>query len=796
MSQSNPGLQSVSIRGSAVGNVFMADIQQIFINDSDRNIEFLYTFPIPADASVTAFSAKTARGSFKGAVEERETALSRYQDAVTAGDSAFMLESHRDNIFQVSLGNVDKGETTEVNISYLQDLKISGNEIRLVIPTLVGMRYIPGIPVGKREGMGMALPTAQVPDADFITPERGETDYRGEIEIQLTLDSEIRSITSPSHSIVTRVTPETASARLAEATKMNSDFVLNITLAEEVRDTYLTAGQNGEYFSYVSFTPRLPARAVRQPKEFLFMIDVSGSMTGANIKSAKRALKLCLRNMEDGDRFNIIAFESYFAAFAPESVPYDAVNFDKANLWADALFTKGGTEILVALRYAVESAAKSSEWESVILLLTDGQVGNEDELIEFVKKSFKGRVFTLGIDTNVNDSFLSKLADVADGFAEFYYPDGDEDLDRKVVKQFLRSDSPVLKDIKVSDGCETAAALPQTLYGRERRRILFRSKRRAEPFEISGDNGDETVTLRFSPSEIQTGELLSKMWARQRIGSMETEHMGISPRHMKHANARIVEVSKKYGVLCRYTNFIAVDERDEKFRQFPIAAPIPVEPPMIPMSGAAPAAAMRAPSPALFARESPRFSMSAILKRKPRNKKSNFAPLADMEPQAASSYTGDFSWDIGGVYRHMTTLGSGLEAFCEKNLRDILRSLAKDTIDFEAVFFQLDWILSKAWDLWNDAEWLALRGKLLDGLNHAGLVQYLTAQIAAEQNMDGSFGHCEALRKRLTILALSKMTGDDTYLYGRQIRKAFAWADREDWSAAPEEKRGLDGMRA
>jgi len=783
MDQTKPTLQSVTIHGNAVGFTFQADIQQIFVNNSRSNVEFIYTFPMPADASVCAFSAKTASNTFKGVIEEREEALKKYKDAISRGDGAYMLESHRDNIFQVSLGNVGAGETIEVSISYLQDLKISEKEIRLTIPTLVGVRYIPGLPVGKRTGMGDMPPTDRVPDADFITPARAETEYRADIEISLALDNEIMAVTSPSHPIVLDIQQKKATVRMAGPIKMDSDFVLSIALANKSQDIYVTAEADGEYFSYVSFTPRLPLPAVRRAKEFLFLIDVSGSMTGVNIDSAKRALKLCLRNMMDGDRFNIIAFESRFEAFAEKSVPYNSVNFVRADKWVEGLVADGGTEIASAMRFAVENAICSTEWESIMILLTDGQIGNEDEIIEYVKKAYRGRIFTLGIDTNVNDSFLNRIAEVCGGRAEFYYPGGGEDLDKKVVKQFLRTDAAAIKNLTVPDGCGLAVELPGAIYAGDNCRLLFKSNVCFDPLEVTGMADSGLTAFRFSADKTQTaGSLLRRMWAKQVIGRMEKDLIDINPRHLEHAAGKIAEISKTYGVLCRYTNFIAFDERDKKFTQFPVAAVIESEIPRKLTRAAAGAMPM------------PSLMMMAPLRE--HSAKLNLSPV--IRPDAhrdANERPVDSFCEISGLYRRMYAMeDDALRAFCRVNLREILLSMQTDQIDYEQDFFKLDWIMSKSRDILNDTQGINLYNMLMAGLGAATLEKISTALIASKQNIDGSFGQCEQLQKRVTTLALSRMIKDDPYLYGRQIRKAFAWAKNTDWADADDEKRLVDEL--
>ena len=375
-------LKKITISGRILGNFFLNEIEQVFVNKSDENVEFIYTFPMPEDASISGFSATTPSGKYVGIVKEKNEALKDYQKAISKGDSAFMLESHRDNIFQVSLGNVAVGEEVCVNISYVQDLVIDNDGLRLKIPTLVSPRYIPGIPVGNKTGMGSSEPTSEVPDADFITPVAGETTYKVSFDITFDLDNNIKEIESPSHTIEKSFSGGQGNVKALSA-KANSDFILNFALAGSHNEKLIISEcSDEEYFIYSTFVPKFSSTAdSASNKEYIFLIDVSGSMHGQNLEAAKKALKIALRNMEQGDKFNIIAFESSFECFAKNSLKYNEQSFMAANKWIDLLYVKGGTEISPAIKYAVESVDKASQKEKIIMLLTDGQIGNEDAII-------------------------------------------------------------------------------------------------------------------------------------------------------------------------------------------------------------------------------------------------------------------------------------------------------------------------------------------------------------------------------------------------------------------------------
>jgi len=586
----NVVLKEISVVGKVIGNFLLNEVTQIFTNGSEESVEFIYTFPMPESASVSSFKASTKENSFAGTVKSKKESLEVYQTAISKGDSAYMLESHRDNIFQVSLGHVAKDEEITVNISYIQDIfhkTMSDNSFRLLIPTLVSPRYIPGRPIGQGKGTGILPPTDKVPDADFITPHQGETGYKASFKIDFELDSTIREITSPSHEIVVNFDGGNGRVTVDQA-DLDSDFVLNVSMYGVYNEKFIISDKlNDEYFSYVSFIPKLKLESESSGgntgKEYIFLIDVSGSMMGANLESAKKAMKICLNNMEPGDIFNIIAFESYFECFSKKSVEFNEETFTNAGQWIDSLVDRGGTEIFKALQYAIKNSRKTrGEAEKIIMLITDGQIGNEDEIIKYVKNNFDGRIFCVGIDVNVNDSFLNKISTVGNGFTEFYYPGGNEDLVKKVVKQFIRSNSAYLKDIRLETGSmyESAGKLPEYIYNNECYNFISKTDKPVETLSIIGFDGTKEVRLNVQATATdEEAALLSKMWAKKKISEMEMNLFEINPRHKDIAESQIIDISVRYGVICRYTSFIAVNLREDKQKGLPKAAVVPINVP-------------------------------------------------------------------------------------------------------------------------------------------------------------------------------------------------------------------------
>ena len=223
-------LKEIRICGSIVGSLFLNEIKQVFTNNSDDTVEFVYTFPIPENASICKFSAFTENNSFTGCINTKEGALKEHQTELSKGNSVYILESWRDNIFKIPLGNVAKGEDVTVEIAYIQDIIIKDSAFRLLIPT---------------------------PEADYISPAPGETDANVSFSIKLDLENHIREISSPSHNISVEYKGNKGTVAV-NSVDANSDFVLNVLLHDEYSEKFITSqSASKEYFSYISFIPKL-----------------------------------------------------------------------------------------------------------------------------------------------------------------------------------------------------------------------------------------------------------------------------------------------------------------------------------------------------------------------------------------------------------------------------------------------------------------------------------------------------------------------------------------------------------
>ncbi|NVI99767.1 VWA domain-containing protein [Myxococcus sp. AM009] len=559
-------LQGVEVTGELLGGHARVRVRQRYRNDEHQPVEAIYTFPLPSDGTLSAFSMTCAGRRIEGVVREREEAFRTYDDAVTAGHGAALLDEERRNVFTAQVGNLLPGEETVVEVEFLQAVTAEEGSVRWMLPTLVAPRYIPGASTGDRTGHGREEPTAQVPDADRITPPVGDVRYGLRMDLLVDLGREV-VVESPSHAITT-TREEGTRVRVGFSrgeVALDRDLVLSLRSSDSsaVFTPLVThrKAEGGPGTFALTVVPDLLAMASAPPKqEVVFVVDVSGSMAGESLPQAQAALRLCLRHLREGDRFNVIAFENRFRSFQPEPVPFTQRTLEEADRWVAALNANGGTELLAPMRAAVQAAP-----DGVIVLLTDGQVGNESEILREVLAARKtARVYSFGIGTNVSDVLLRDMAKLTGGDVEFIHPG--ERIDDKVVAQFSRALAPRVTELEVRfDGVECVElapaelpplvdGVPWTLLGRYASpgtgTVTLRGRSGREPFSL---------TVRVDLPAVSDRPVVEKLWAAERIRGWEAAQL--TGRRAESMKQRIVELAVAHQIVTRYTSFVVVEER-------------------------------------------------------------------------------------------------------------------------------------------------------------------------------------------------------------------------------------------
>jgi Ca-activated chloride channel family protein len=592
-------LLGVAVSGEVFGAQARIFVRQRYRNRESKPIEAIYTFPLPSDAVLVGFAMECEGRRLEGEVKEREEAFQAYDEAVTRGHGAALLDQERRNVFTASVGNLLPGEETVIEVAYIQRLGADEGALRLMIPTLVAPRYMPGTPEGDRTGHGAADPTDRVPDADRISPKIGAVKYGLAIDIEFDVGRDVQ-IESPSHDIQVTVAggPNDGGHKRRvkfqrKTVPLDRDLVLLAAGAEGVSAGVVAERQRGKDGTFaLTVVPDLFQQVKRAPaKDVVFVVDVSGSMAGESIEQAKTALRLCLRHLAEGDEFQIIAFSNTFRSFQGGLVPFTQRSLQDADAWVGALAASGGTEMLGPLLAATSALSQGERWDEprgyIIVLLTDGQVGNESEIIEKVTASSgAARIYTFGIGTNVSDLLLRDLARRSKGEAEFIYPG--ERIDAKVTAQFARAAAARVENLSLwftnVDAGELAPSdlpplidgEPWVVFGRYTEPGIGRAELRGT---LLGEKFFLEVPIEL-PAEA-TREGLAALWAAARIRDLEDAEGSLAGRRAESNKKRIAALSVEHQVASKYASFLVVEKRtgDRRAQGQPEARPVPVNGP-------------------------------------------------------------------------------------------------------------------------------------------------------------------------------------------------------------------------
>ena len=469
---------STDVKISVSGMVARAVVAQQFKNDSPDWVEGIYVFPLPENAAVDRLRMQVGDRLIEGQIRERAQARAEYEAARDRGSRASLVEQERPNIFTSSVANLGPGETLTVEIEYQQTLRYEDAAVSLRFPTVVAPRYIPGKPQSETpqqdttKGFGWAADTDQVPDASRITPPvvaEGEAP-RNPITLHVELDAgfPVDEVKSRYHAVTVEKRDdnryEVSLAVGPFAADRDFELEWHPLAGAQPRGSLFRETKDGETHLLLTIFPPVGSQATekRLPREAIYVIDTSGSMQGASIEQARKALHLALRQLTREDRFNVIQFNSVTDTLFASPREANDKNLEAARRYVDKLHATGGTEMAPALRAALDSPAKEGFLRQVVFM-TDGSVGNEDELFKLIQKKLgRSRLFTVGIGSAPNSHFMTKAAQLGRG--SFTYIGDIAEVGEKMGTLFGKLEHPVLSDIVVEwPASVSAEGYPQKL---------------------------------------------------------------------------------------------------------------------------------------------------------------------------------------------------------------------------------------------------------------------------------------------------------------------------------------------
>ncbi len=597
----NLPLAEIDLTTDITGLAVRTELTQGFRNPYDEPLEATYVFPLPDRSAVTALSMRAGGRVVDGVLRERGAARADYEQAIVDGRRAAIVEEERPGVFTMRVGNIMPGERVVIRLVLAGLLPVEDGAATFRFPLVVAPRFVPGTPLGSMPvGSGTYPDTDAVPDASRITPPVLLPGFPNPIRLSARIDIDptglpLAELTS---SLPLRADTENPlRLYLQPGERADRDLVLRLRLgdpdaltasfvvrpddparAEDKARADDKAGTGGTFA--LTLLPPNEIGAAR-PREVVLLLDRSGSMGGWKMVAARRAAARIVDTLTEADSFAVLAFDHEVAG--PPELPSGLVPASDRNRFRAvehlaAMTARGGTQLLEPLRTAVDllRAADSTgaDRDRVVVLVTDGQVGNEDQILRALAPLLPGiRVHTVGVDSAVNEAFLRRLSGLAGGRCELV--ESEDRLDEAMRAIHRRIATPLVTDLRISAGSLPLDAdslapqpVPDLFAGAP---ILLTGRFGAQPGEpapagtvtVTGKSlgGNEwSRTLTAVPSD---NAALAAIWARARVRDLEDRYVGAQVGGdgalLAELEQEIIRTSLTFGVLCRFTAFVAVD---------------------------------------------------------------------------------------------------------------------------------------------------------------------------------------------------------------------------------------------
>ena len=534
-------LEDVAIDAAVDDLMTVVDVCQRYRNPGTRHIEAVYTFPLPVEAVLLSFAVEIGDRMMAGTVIAKPEAEQRYEDAITDGDAAVLLEQPQPGLYTASVGNLAPGETATVRFRYGLLLRWNGDQVRLTMPTTIAPRY------GDPASGGLA--PHQEPELGFDA----ERSFRLRVSVRGVLQG--ARWASPSHDIAVTPDGERTVIEIARPAAMDRDCVLEARSGEEDAGRALLDRDDGDWVVLASFRPEFPDLGGSGVHRGLkIVVDCSGSMSGDSIEQVRIAGERILDSLRPGDLFDIVAFGTSHHVLFGREMPASRTNVARARDFVRRLDADmGGTEIESALRAAYGIAGEPGMPRD-LLLITDGEVWDTDAAVAEARASGH-RIFTVGVGSSVAEPFVRALAQATGGACELVTPR--EDMAERIHRHFQRILAPPAKRARVIWPGPVRHAVPDPLpppYPGDTMHLFGSFAERPHgPVVLELELADgRTISHRMEIARVEETSAgrsdLARMGAAQRLPAIDDD-------------AAATDLAVRYQLLSEWTDYLVVHVR-------------------------------------------------------------------------------------------------------------------------------------------------------------------------------------------------------------------------------------------
>ncbi len=534
------------------GVIAKIELTQVYKNDGKKTIEAVYIFPLGTKSAIHAMRMQIGERIIEAEIEETAKAQQIYEDAKNQGKVASLLEQKRPNVFQMKVANIMPGDEVKVIVKYTEILVPEKGIYEYVFPTVVGPRF-----------------TGEQKDKEdwTATPylhEKENPPYKFDIKVNLKTGIPLSEISVPTHKVDIDKKDDKAEIVLSKKDTYggNRDFILRYSLKGNKVQTglLLYPGKEENFFLLTLEPPEKVKLNMVPPREYLFVVDVSGSMHGFPLDVSKTLMKDIIEGLRKQDYFNILFFAGGSAVLSPEPLSATKENKKKAIEMVMSQTGGGGTRLLDALN-RISTLPKREGLSRIIVAATDGYVSVEKETFDHIRENLgENNFFAFGIGSSVNRYLIEGMAHAGRG--EPFIVTNQSEAKEKAEKFLNYIQYPLLTDIKTSfkgfDAYDIEPISIPDLFA-ERPLVLFgKYKKASGSIVVNGkkEKGKYYKKIKVKSSmEDSENSAIKYLWARERIAKLDD--YGKVGSDVKD---EVTQLGLKYHLMTQYTSFVAVDK--------------------------------------------------------------------------------------------------------------------------------------------------------------------------------------------------------------------------------------------